>query len=163
MLKDLIVYSSKNGTTKETVEKIKASVTKDIDIVDLNIKTSVDLKQYDRIFIGAGIYASHLQNKVVKFIKANGNALKTKKVMFFIHGIVSEANYKGAIESAVKNILNSGSYESYYLGGKLDINKQNFIVKKMLTVISKQANIDPNNANTLNEKKIEELIKCISL
>ena len=162
MSKDVIVYYSKNGTTHETVEKIKQTAKKQVDIFDLNDKSAIDLTQYDRIFIGCGIYASNLQGKVSKFIKANSSVLKSKKVIFFIHGLISEASYKDAVENAAKNILPATSYEIHYLGGKLDISKQNFIVKNMLKAIAKQANIDPNNANTLMENRIADFLRCFS-
>ncbi len=159
MNKDLVIYYSKNGTTMETVEKMKKASNNQVDVLDINSKDTKDLSQYNRIFIGCGVVASNLPGKVVKYIKANSTLLKSKKVVFFIHGLISESNYSGMVDTAVKNLIPSSNYEVVYLGGKLDINKQNFIIKKMLLVIAKQNNLDPNNANTLNEKSISKLLK----
>lgn len=163
MDKKAIVYYSKNGTTQETVDRIKRDVKKQFDVFDLNQKCIINLNKYDHIFIGCGIQAFHLPGKVVKFIKNNYEQLKSKKITFFIHGIISESTYHQAIEASIGNMIPKDSYNVFYLGGKLDLNKQNFLVKQMLIAIAKQYKFDPYKANTLDDAKIYEFVNYFDL
>lgn len=154
----MIVYYSKNGTTKETVERIKNECKKKFDIFDLNSKSIMDLSKYDRIIIGCGIYMSHLPSKIVEFIKSNSSQLQAKKVIFFVHGLIAELKYDGIIESVVKKRMILNNYETFYLGGKLNTKGQNFIVKQMIRSIAKQNKLDTDNINTLNEQRISRFL-----
>jgi hypothetical protein len=49
----------------------------------------------------------------------------------------------------------------FYLGGYINITRQNFPVKRLLFVIAKQNNLDPCNADPINDGRIKELITYI--
>lgn len=163
MKKDIVVYYSKNNTTKETIERIKKTSKNDVEIFDLNNKGNIDISQFERIFIGCGIYGDHLQKKVINFLKCNAQLLKSKKTIFFIHGIISEASYRKIVENDVKKYVDLNKSEIFYLGGKIDIEKQNFFIKKMIFIIAKKNNFDPYNNSSLSEQKISEFLKLFTV
>jgi menaquinone-dependent protoporphyrinogen IX oxidase len=162
MHNDVIIFASSNGTTKETVDKIKKSCKKEVKIINLNEASDVDLGKYDRVFIGCGIYASRLNNKISNFLKTYGDMLKTKKIVFFIHGLDGEASYLDIIKKDVEKSFKSSDYKAFYLGGKINIKEQNFVVRLMFKGIAKKRNLDMNHMSNLNDKKIAELIQLIS-
>lgn len=157
---DIILFASKNGTTKDTVNKIKKSCRKDIKFVDLNGNDKIDLEKYDRIIIGSGIYASRLNSEVANFLKTNCNELKSKELVFFIHGLDAENSYNEIIKKGSDSQL--VNFTAFYLGGRLDVEKQNFFVRLLLGRIAKKKNLDAKNMSTLNEKKIDEFIEYVS-
>lgn len=159
MNKKLILYFSKNGTTKETVELIKNKTNNQVDIINVGNGLKSDIKNYDIIFIGTGIYMGGIPGKIKKIIKSNKDVLKDKKVIFFIHGIISKEEYKNIIRKAIKDYLDINKIDIYYLGGKLDITKQNFFIKKLLKEVAKQNNFDPYNANTIDSAEINRLLE----
>lgn len=158
MGKNLVLYFSKNNTTKETVDKIVKKAGSSVDTVDLKKAGAVDFSKYDKVFIGCGIYAGKVDGTVKKFIAKNKSGLAGKNVVFFIHGIISQDTYKQAVSTAIAGNLDMNKVKVMYLGGKLDITTQNFLVKKMLIAIAKQNNFDPYNANTLSDAKVNELL-----
>lgn len=157
MNNNLVIYKSKNGTTKETVEKIKLK-SPSTTVVDIDQTQKADLSSADHVFIGCGIYMGKVDAKIKKFISANKVELAGKKVTFFIHGIISQDTYKQAVSTAVSGNLDMSKVDILYLGGKLDIMTQNFIVRKMLCQIAKQHNFDPYHADTMDQAKIDQLI-----
>lgn len=162
MKKDAVVYYSKNNTTKETVGLIRNTGKKDIDIFDLHDNSCPDISGYGTVYIGCGIYTGHLSGSVIKFIKTRRVQLQSKKLVFFIHGLISKQNYRRIVEQDLKKYIHLNSVRLFYLGGKLDIKKQNFFIRKMMKVIAKNNDFDPDNSNTLDEQKIAEFLKLFS-
>lgn len=158
-MKSLILYYSKNNTTKETVQKIARN--KDVDVFDLRKLDNVRISDYENIYIGSGIYMGTLPKIVKKNIKNISSSLKGKNIIYFVHGIISQANYKEIINNSIGEYLNDSHTRYIYLGGKLDVSKQNFIIKKMLKQIAKQNNLDPDYVDTRDKAFIEGLIDDI--
>lgn len=159
MKEKIVLYFSKNNTTAETVEKIKNKVDENTQIVDLAKSKKIDFRDVKTVYIGTGIYMGSIPGKVKKYIKANAESLNGKEIVFFVHGIISKDIYKDIVNKVVDGILEKSKIKIYYLGGKLDITKQNFIIRKLLIEVAKQNNFDPYNANTIDNEKINELLK----
>lgn len=155
-----VLYYSVNGTTKETVDKINKETAQTIAIFDLKQNIKVNLNEYDQVFVGCGIYTSKISNKVVAFFKNNKEILATKKVSLFLHGLISEDNYMDIVSNDLIRKHDVKFDQIIYLGGKLDINKQNFFIKPILLSIAKKHNLDPVNANNLNDTRLNDLINC---
>lgn len=83
-MKNLIVFSSKYGTTQRCGELLKKDLKNDTDMINLKDNYSVNLREYDVVIIGASIYAGRAQKEVIKFIENNREGLQTKKIGLFI-------------------------------------------------------------------------------
>lgn len=166
MNKPLIVYYSKNGTTDATVRRIKKETAREVDTFDLrSMKTSIGaelLNEYEEIYIGCGIYMGKLPSKVVRFLSENQDVLKSKRLILFLHGLISDTNYTEIVEKSLKRCKALDFKRILYLGGKLDIRKQNIFIRTLLSFIAKEYNFDPSSGNNLMEEKIIELRKCFS-
>ncbi|MBZ4646027.1 MAG: flavodoxin/nitric oxide synthase [Clostridia bacterium] len=162
MIKDVIVYSTEGGTTKETAEKMKMAAKNKVDVFNIKDKPVINLNQYNRVFIGSGVYAGSLAPDVIKFIEKNTSILKSKKIIFFVHALGSESEYEKIVSRSVKNYIPSNRYEIFYLGGKVDVKKQNFFIRMMISILVKKLKLDPEHPNNIDEKKVEELMKCVS-
>lgn len=158
MKKDLVLYYSKNNTTQETVEKIKRLKNNKVNIINIKDAPKIKFDDIDRIFIGTGIYMGGIPQKVKAFIKKYHSDFKNKKIVFFIHGIISKDIYNDIVYKAVNNLIDKNNIEIIFLGGKLDIMKQNFIIRKLLIEVAKQNNFDPYNANTIDNNQIDKFL-----
>lgn len=158
MSRDIVIYDSTNGTTEETVNKIRNICNKDIKIIHVKDAGNIDISQYERVFIGSGIYGGNISNKLSEFIKHNSSTLDRKKIIFFVHSISSETKLGDTVKNSIKTLLKSGSFEIICLGGKVNMEKTNFFLKTLLKSMLKENNVDPNNPNTIVPKKVDELL-----
>lgn len=158
-MKNLVLYASRNNTTEETVSRIKSHANHPIEIYKITDAGDLDLSGYSHIYIGTGIYGGKLPNSVTSYVKKNKVSICQKPVTFFIHGLDSQDSYSKIVNQGVSRYLEGNHYESIYLGGKLDISAQSFMIRMILTEIAKKNHFDPNKADTRNEEIISELIK----
>ncbi|MDR1772108.1 MAG: flavodoxin domain-containing protein [Hungatella sp.] len=157
MVNNLILYLSKNNTTAETVELIKKNSKNPLDTYKITDVGNLDLSRYSHIYIGTGIYAGRIPEPVTKYISKHKNELINKPITFFLHGLASQKEYQRIADNAVSKYLDKKNYNCVYLGGKLDLAAQNFIIRKFMIEVGKKKGFDPRNANTLEHQKIREL------
>lgn len=85
MMKALILYSSRDGQTREIATCIASALKQqqECDVVNLHHMQQPDWAQYDRVLIGASIRYGHFQPQVEKFVKMHGNELQARVSGFF--------------------------------------------------------------------------------
>ncbi|MCX7843032.1 MAG: flavodoxin domain-containing protein [Clostridia bacterium] len=163
MKKDAIIYSTLCGTTRETAERMRLASKGKADIFDIKENPSVNIDKYSRVFVGSGIYAKKFSKEIDQFITSNASKLNSKEVILFVHGLAPEAEGKKMVEEAVNNRIPSSKYKTYYLGGKLDLKHKNLFLRMFSRFIANMAKLDPKNPSNINEQRVEELIKCVSM
>lgn len=81
-MKGIILYASKYGATKRYAEWLAEKT--GFDCVETKKAKIEDVKQYDTILLGGGIYASGIAG--LSFLKKNITHLREKKVIVFCDG-----------------------------------------------------------------------------
>ena len=81
-MKGIILYTSKYGSTKRYAEWLAEKT--GFDCVETKKAKIEDVKQYDTILLGGGIYASGIAG--LSFLKKNITQLREKKVIVFCDG-----------------------------------------------------------------------------
>ena len=81
-MKGIILYTSKYGATKRYAEWLAEET--GFDCVETKKAKLEDVKQYDTILLGGGIYASGIAG--LSFLKKNIDRLRGKKVIVFCDG-----------------------------------------------------------------------------
>ena len=81
-MKGIILYTSKYGSTKRYAEWLAEET--GFDCVETKKAKIEDVKQYDTILLGGGIYASGIAG--LSFLKKNITQLREKKVIVFCDG-----------------------------------------------------------------------------
>ena len=81
-MKGIILYASKYGSTKRYAEWLAEKT--GFDCVETKKAKIEDVKQYDTILLGGGIYASGIAG--LSFLKKNITQLREKKVIVFCDG-----------------------------------------------------------------------------
>ena len=141
-MNSLIIYSTTDGQTKKICEVIKEhSINKNsYEIVPLDEAFHREVKQYDRIIIGASIRYGRHHPRIYEFIQYNKNILDKKKSAFFSVNVVARKPDKNTPDTNpyIKKFLKKTSWEPTKLGvfaGKIDYPRLSFINKNVIRLI----------------------------
>jgi menaquinone-dependent protoporphyrinogen oxidase len=154
-MKNLIIYGTKFGSTKECAQILSEKIPETTVIDAKDYMTIKDLKSYDNIIIGSNIIAERLNKYVVKFIKKNKEILSAKKVFGYIVAGADETkqNYTGKMAKLINGPV-------IFAGGVYDASKAKGISKFFISKIveSKAKKNEP-----LPKLKIDKLDELASL
>ena len=139
MKKILLIYSTVDGHTKTICEKILSySKTSQVDI--LPIDSSINIKDYDTVVIGASIRYGKYREEIFEFIKENEELLNSKDNAFFSVNVVARKENKNKPETNpyLIKFLNKISWQPKILdvfAGKIDYPKYKFLDKYAIKFI----------------------------
>ena len=139
MKKILLIYSTVDGHTKTICEKILSySETSQVDI--LPIDSSINIKDYDTVVIGASIRYGKYREEIFEFIKENEELLNSKDNAFFSVNVVARKENKNKPETNpyLIKFLNKISWRPKILdvfAGKIDYPKYKFLDKYAIKFI----------------------------
>ena len=128
----LIVYTSRYGSTKDSVKNLAASIHGMVDMVDLGCEKAPELGQYQVIIIGGPVLAGRVSRKVRSFVKSHATELASRKVGFFVSAL---ARYDRAMEYLAGSFpaqLRSQAFATETFGGILNLDKVNPLHRIML-------------------------------
>jgi menaquinone-dependent protoporphyrinogen IX oxidase len=109
--KTLIAYFTKSGVTGENAQIIgdvlKNNHGFDVDIVNLNEKSKIDIKKYKNVIVGGGIRAQMWYRKPIRFLKKIDYEDKNLAIFFSSLEAGDPENHDTAIEKYItKKIIN---------------------------------------------------------
>ena len=139
MKKILLIYSTVDGHTKTICEKILSYCkTSQVDI--LPIDSSINIKDYDTVVIGASIRYGKYREEIFQFIKENEELLNSKDNAFFSVNVVARKENKNKPETNpyLIKFLNKISWQPKILdvfAGKIDYPKYKFLDKYAIKFI----------------------------
>ena len=139
MKKILLTYSTVDGHTKTICEKLLSySKTSQVDI--LPIDSSINIKDYDTVVIGASIRYGKYREEIFEFIKENEELLNSKDNAFFSVNVVARKENKNKPETNpyLLKFLNKISWQPKILdvfAGKIDYPKYKFLDKYAIKFI----------------------------
>ena len=139
MKKILLTYSTVDGHTKTICEKILSySETSQVDI--LPIDSSINIKDYDTVVVGASIRYGKYREEIFEFIKENEELLNSKDNAFFSVNVVARKENKNKPETNpyLIKFLNKISWQPKILdvfAGKIDYPKYKFLDKYAIKFI----------------------------
>lgn len=84
-MKALILYSSRDGQTREIASYIanKLKEQQECDVMNILLADAIDWSKYDRVLIGASIRYGHFHPKVEKFVKGHLGEISKRPSGFF--------------------------------------------------------------------------------
>ncbi|MCF7944943.1 MAG: flavodoxin domain-containing protein [Spirochaetia bacterium] len=131
-MKTLIVYASSKGYVTECVDLLKKEITEECETLNLKKeKLKKSLTEFDTVVIGGSIHIGKIQKPVKKFCSDNLEQLRGRKIGLFLCCMEEEKFDEYIQENFPEEIRNKASVISCF-GGRIDMNQQNFLVKKML-------------------------------
>jgi menaquinone-dependent protoporphyrinogen IX oxidase len=109
--KTLIAYFTKSGVTGENAQIIgdvlKNNHGFDVDVVNLNENSKIDIKEYKNVIVGGGIRAQMWYRKPIKFLKKNEYGDKNLAIFFSSLEAGDPENHDTAIKKYItKKIIN---------------------------------------------------------
>ena len=131
----IILYKSKTGFVKKYAEWIAEDLSsKAIPVDDVTLE---DLKSYDTIIFGGGLYAGGING--IKLIKKNLDKLEGKNLILFATG-ASPGRKDEIYEVWSKNFTKEerSKIHFYYLRGGFDYRKLNVKDKMLMTLLKKK-------------------------
>ena len=139
MKKILLTYSTVDGHTKTICEKILSySKTSQVDVMPID--SSINIRDYDTVVIGASIRYGKYREEIFEFIKENEDLLNSKDNAFFSVNVVARKENKNKPETNpyLIKFLNKISWQPKILdvfAGKIDYPKYKFLDKYAIKFI----------------------------
>lgn len=157
MSKVLIAYATKHGCTEECAKALSGKITAETDLWDLREKKQIDLDAYGKVIIGGSIYAGRIMKEVRDFCAKNESVLKGKKLGLFICGTSEGDTAAKQVEASFPEVLLKAALVKESFGGKIVLNKMNFMEKKIIKVVAK---VESDMSN-ISENRIDRFAKII--
>jgi len=152
-MKTLIVYATKQGTTKMVAEKLKAKLSGEVELVDININRPHNLMEYDNIILGGSIYIGKIQKQMKSFVEDNLSMLMNKKICVYICGAEKNETLEKELTEAFPEALLNKTLFKGAVGNAIDFSKLNIfnrmIAKKVMGVTQSYTNIDENKIDEI--------------
>lgn len=86
MMRTLIVYATKHGSTEKAVSMLEADLSGVVRVMNVDDSWGVDLESFDRVILGGPIYMGELHEKLSAYATRYLDVLLQKKVGLFICG-----------------------------------------------------------------------------
>ena len=142
MKKNLLIYSSTDGQTKNICNRIQSFSNKEVSskVIKIENVDSENLENYNKIIVGASIRYGKHNKEVFKFIKKNKNILENKKTAFFSVNVVARKSDKNTPETNpyVIKFLKKTNWKpnkTAVFAGKIDYPKYDFFDKHVIRLI----------------------------
>ena len=142
MSKGIILYQSKYGATKKYVDWLVEET--GFDFIETKKAKVNDLKEYEVIILGGGVYASGIAG--LSFLKKNIASLENKKIAVFAVGAspYDEKAINQIKDLHFKDVLKG--IELFYCRGAWDEEKMKFMDRTLCKMLQKAvAKQDPEN------------------
>ena len=132
-MKGIILYTSKYGATKRYAEWLAEET--GFDCVETKKAKIEDVKHYDTIIFGGGIYASGING--LSFLKKNIDQLQGKNVIVFCDGASpwEETAFAQIVAHNLKDSL--AGLPCFYCRGSWDPNGMSFVDRNLCKMLQK--------------------------
>lgn len=141
-MRGIVLYKSKYGATKKYAEWISEDT--GYDICEVSKVKVADLREYDVIVLGGGIYAMGIAG--LSFLKKNPELISQKKVYVFCDGAspYDEEAYKEVKEHNMKDNLKE--VPVFYFRGAWDMDSMGLVDRNLCRMLQKAvAKKDPKD------------------
>ncbi|NCB41142.1 MAG: flavodoxin [Clostridia bacterium] len=156
MSKSIVVFQSKYGSTKRYAHWIAEELS--CDLAERKNLKAEDLKSYDTIIYGGGLYAGGVAG--FDLITKNFDKIADKNLILFTCGLAdpSDQSNTDSIKEGLKKVMTSQMQEKikvFHLRGAMDYTKLSFPHKSMMALLHKMVN--KRSADTLRSEDKEML------
>jgi menaquinone-dependent protoporphyrinogen oxidase len=141
-MKALVAYATKYGSTGEISEAIGEVLrAAGIDVDVTPVDDLRDLSPYQAVIMGSAMYVGKWRKEAVEFINENERTLADKEVWLFTSGPTGEGDpvqhmdgwvYSPNLKPVIERIR---PHEVAVFHGKLDVDRLNFIERKMIEMV----------------------------
>jgi menaquinone-dependent protoporphyrinogen oxidase len=156
LMKTVILYMSKHGSTAKMVEMLKDRLTNsEINTINLKKQKSPDISNYDEVIIGGSIHVGNIQKRVTKFVENNMNVLIIKKIGLFLCCMYEGEKRVEQFNNSFPEKLRSHSSANGLFGGEFVFEKMNFLEKAIVKKVSGYS----STVSKIDVKAIDEFVE----
>ena len=132
-----IIYTSSHGTTERIAQLLKAEINKNnTDIIKLKLRSIQNLNQYEQIIIGTSIHAGRIPRNMQKFMLANADVLKDKKLGLYLCCMYEGEKAQEQLKNAFPDLLSQHAVSTQILGGEFLFEKMNFLERAIVRKVA---------------------------
>jgi len=146
-MKVLIVFSGKYGSSQMYANRLVHAFGDGSQAVDAKQAKKTDLKEWDNIIVGGGVYMGKIPRSLKSFLKKGLKTLKNKKIGLFVC-CASKAEDSHITEYFEKNfpseLVEKAVVKSAFPGGQVMNEKAGFVYKKMYEQMNKYSDEEIN-------------------
>lgn len=132
----LVTYASMHGATAEIAKAIGEELGRMGFETDVRpVAEDPDVRAYDAVVLGSGIYSSHWRKEALKFAKRCAGELRTRRVWLFDSGPIDSSADEGKttpVKDAVKLAALIGARKHVTFGGQLGPEDVGDFARRML-------------------------------
>ena len=135
-MKNLIIYSTTYGYTKDCVEYLASKLKGETSVVNIAKDKEPDINEFDNIIIGGSVYVGKVNKRLVSFVSNNIDKITGKRVALFLSCGSIDVFEKLLISIFPKSIVDIAIAKECF-GGELRTNKMKFSHRLITNMISK--------------------------
>ncbi len=146
MGKVLIAYATKTGTTADAAALLAKRLTKPFSLYDLSKKpraAELDLRAYDIIVLGTGMYCGRPRRELAAFCRENEALLRGKKLFLFTCGIGSEQEEIGYLRKELPAGVMEHIVLYRHVGGEIRLDRLGALARFGLGQYLKHCEVKP--------------------
>lgn len=128
MLKAIVVYASRYGSTARAARAVAAKI--GADVADV-AKDRPELSGYEVVVLGSPIFIGNLPGRMKQYIAANSDTLAQKRLGLFICCAHQGEEAEKQLEAFPQELTVHAAAKAV-LGGAVVLEKHNFLVRAML-------------------------------
>lgn len=133
----LILYGSKHGCTETCAQMLADRLSGEVDRINVNQKTDVDLSKYDTVVVGSPVYVGQILKEVRAFTDTYLNELKEKRLGLFICGMQEEHTLREELETDYPEELREAALVRACFGGEYHFDTMNLVEKMIIRKVAK--------------------------
>ncbi|OJF92406.1 flavodoxin domain-containing protein [Alkalibacterium sp. 20] len=160
MMRTLIVYATKYGSTEKFAHLLGDKLHDDVDYLEVKSSVNKDLIHFDTIIIGGPIYMGQIRKDITSFCEDHLEMLKSKRLGLFVCGMQNEDVIKDELQSSFPSELIQQASVTAHFGGQFQFEDMSFfdkaITKKIVKISSDYSDVREETikafAQTMNTK-----------
>lgn len=137
MMRTLIVYATKYGSTEKFAHLLGDKLHDDVDYMELKRNINKDLTHFDTIIIGGPIYMGQIRKDITSYCEEHLEMLKSKHLGLFICGMLNEDVIKDELQSSFPPELIQQASVTAHFGGQFQFEDMSFFDKAITKKIAK--------------------------
>lgn len=135
-MKTVILFASKYGYAREIAQNMSQEILGEVQLIDLEKETQIDLEDADTVILGSSIYVGQIHKSLKKLIETQHDLLLRKRLAIFLC-CAFESEFEKDLQANFPKELLDHAVNIQNMGGRIDESKLSFAHKLMVSMISK--------------------------
>lgn len=140
-MKFLILFASKYGASEKCANLLSEKLNGHVTVINLKENKNINLSDYDKIIVGASVYAGNVQAEIKNFCATNSNLLLSKPFALFLSCMSDgKEEINSYIQKSFSNELINHATAIDSLGYEFNFSKMNFFERQIIKMVVKSKN-----------------------